>query len=88
MAGSRPTRLIDRNSALLITGASALWASDACFRPALAKQLSASQIVLVESLLISLCFLPLARRAMGCRSRPCTACRGAPFDVGFNGLAM
>ena len=64
MVGSGPTRLIDRYSALLIAGASALWASDAYFRPALAKQLSASQIVLVESLLISLCFLPLARRVV------------------------
>jgi drug/metabolite transporter (DMT)-like permease len=56
------TAFIDRYSALFITLAAALWAADAYFRPALAKQLSASQIVLVEDLLISLCFLPVARR--------------------------
>ena len=52
----------DRYSALFITAAAALWAADAYFRPALAKQLSASQIVLVEDLLISLCFLPVVGR--------------------------
>ena len=56
--------LIDRYSALVITVASALWAADAFFRPALVKQgLSASEIVLVEDLLISLCLVPVARRA-------------------------
>ena len=58
------TGLIDRYSALFITLAAALWAADAYFRPALAKQLSASQIVLVESLIVSLCLLPLAPRAL------------------------
>jgi len=60
-----PARLMDRYSALFIALAAALWASDAYFRPALARQLSASQIVLVESLLISLCFLPVAGRVIG-----------------------
>jgi drug/metabolite transporter (DMT)-like permease len=56
--------IIDRYSALVITLASALWAADAFFRPALVKQgLSASEIVLVEDLLISLCLVPFARRA-------------------------
>lgn len=66
MASPSPVRprpgALDRYSALVITVAAAMWASDAYFRPALARQLSASQIVLVESLLIALCFLPLARR--------------------------
>jgi drug/metabolite transporter (DMT)-like permease len=56
--------LFDRYSALIIALAAALWATDAYFRPALAEQLSASQIVLVESLIVSLCLLPLARRAL------------------------
>jgi drug/metabolite transporter (DMT)-like permease len=58
------TGLIDRYSALFITVAAALWAADAYFRPELAHhwKLSASQIVLVEDLLISLCFIPVARR--------------------------
>ena len=56
------TGLIDRYSALFITVAAAMWAADAYFRPTLTRQLSASQIVLVEDLLISLCFLPVARR--------------------------
>ncbi|MGD0832869.1 MAG: DMT family transporter [Candidatus Dormibacteria bacterium] len=56
--------ILDRYSALVITVASALWAADAFFRPALVQQgLSASQIVLVEDLLISLCLVPVARRA-------------------------
>lgn len=58
------TALIDRGSALFISLAAALWAADAYFRPSLARQLSASQIVLVESLLISLCFLPVAGRVV------------------------
>jgi len=50
----------DRYSALFITVAAAMWASDAYFRPALVKDgLSSSQIVLLEDLLISLCFLPM-----------------------------
>jgi len=60
------TGLIDRYSALFITLAAALWAVDAFFRPNLVKpsgwNLSASQIVLVEDLLISLCFIPVMRR--------------------------
>ena len=56
------TGFLDRNAALFITLAAALWAADAYFRPALAKQLSASQIVLVEDLLISVCFIPAVRR--------------------------
>ena len=58
--------LIDRYSALFITLAAALWAADAYFRPELVNQwkLSASQIVLVEDLLISLCFIPVMRRVV------------------------
>ncbi len=62
-AAPRP-RLLDRYSALVITFAAAMWATDAYFRPALARRLSASQIVLVESFLIALCFLPLAGRVI------------------------
>ena len=54
--------LIDRNAMLFVAVAAALWASDAYFRPALARQLSASQIVLVEDALITLCFLPAIPR--------------------------
>src|SRR5487761_1660792 len=58
------TWFIDRYSALFISLSAALWASDAYFRPALVNQwkLSASQIVLAETLLISLCFIPVAAR--------------------------
>ena len=57
-----PKSLVDRYSALFIALAAALWAADAYFRPALVKDgLSPSQIVLVEDLLISLCFLPMIR---------------------------
>jgi len=58
--------LIDRYSALFITLAAALWAADAYFRPELVNQwkLSASEIVLVEDLLISLCFIPVMRRVV------------------------
>jgi drug/metabolite transporter (DMT)-like permease len=58
----RKTNVIDRASALFVGVAAALWVSDAYFRPALAKQLTASQIVLVEDLLISLCLLPVLLR--------------------------
>lgn len=47
-----------RLSGLLVAVAAMLWASDAYFRPALTQQLSASQIVFVEDLLIALFFLP------------------------------
>jgi drug/metabolite transporter (DMT)-like permease len=53
---------IDRVGALAVAIAAAMWAADPYFRPALAKQLSASQIVFAESLLITLCFLPVAGR--------------------------
>ena len=53
---------IDRVGALAVAVAAAMWAADPYFRPALAKQLSASQIVFAESLLITLCFLPVAGR--------------------------
>jgi drug/metabolite transporter (DMT)-like permease len=57
------TGFFDRYSAPFITLAAALWAADAFFRPALVKQgLSASEIVLMESLLISVCFIPMAPR--------------------------
>lgn len=54
--------LFDRVSALLVAAAAAIWASDNYFRPALATHLAASQIVLLEDLLISVCFLPLLLR--------------------------
>ena len=53
---------IDRVGALAVAVAAAMWAADPYFRPALARQLSASQIVFVESLLITLCFLPVVGR--------------------------
>jgi drug/metabolite transporter (DMT)-like permease len=53
---------IDRVGALAVAVAAAMWAADAYFRPALTQQLSASQIVFAESLLITLCFLPVAGR--------------------------
>jgi drug/metabolite transporter (DMT)-like permease len=61
---ARRSGLFDRYSVLFITLAAALWAADAYFRPELVDhwRLSASQIVLVEDLLISLCFIPVARR--------------------------
>ena len=40
-----------------------MWATDAYFRPALAKQLSAGQVVLVEDLLITIGLLPVLVRA-------------------------
>lgn len=55
-------RALDRFSVVVVAVAAALWASDAYFRPVLARELSASQIVLVENLLITLCFVPLAAR--------------------------
>ena len=64
--GSRS--LIDRYSALVIALAAAMWAVDAFFRPSLVNpkgwDLSSSEIVLGESLLISLCFLPVAGRVV------------------------
>jgi drug/metabolite transporter (DMT)-like permease len=57
-----PRAFTNRISALLVAVAAALWASDAYFRPALTQQLSASQIVFVEDLLIALCFLPALGR--------------------------
>jgi drug/metabolite transporter (DMT)-like permease len=59
---SRAGALIDRMGALAVAAAAAMWVSDAYFRPALTKQLSASQIVFAESLLIALCFLPVIGR--------------------------
>lgn len=55
-------RLVDRVAVLFVALAAALWATDAYFRPALTHQLSASQIVLVEDALITLCFLPAIPR--------------------------
>jgi len=54
--------LIDRTGALWVAVAAAMWAADAYFRPALTQQLSASEIVFAESLLIALCFLPVVGR--------------------------
>lgn len=47
---------------LYVALAAALWAADAYFRPALTKQLSSAQIVLVEDALIALCFVPAVVR--------------------------
>ena len=64
--GSRS--LVDRYSALIISVAAAMWAADAFFRPRLVNprdwDLSSSEIVLGETLLISLCFLPVAARVV------------------------
>lgn len=61
-----PKGVIDRYSPLFIAVAAALWAADAYFRPALVRDgLSASQIVLVEDLLIALCFVPFAGTVIG-----------------------
>jgi drug/metabolite transporter (DMT)-like permease len=59
---SRAGGLIDRMGALAVAVAAAMWAADAYFRPALTRQLSASEIVFAESLLIALCFLPVVGR--------------------------
>lgn len=54
---------LDRLSALLVAVAAGLWASDSYFRPVLVQHhLTGSQIVLVEDLLVSLCFIPLLVR--------------------------
>lgn len=55
-------RLVDRAPLVFVAVAAALWAGDAYFRPALTRQLSASQIVLVEDALIALCFIPASLR--------------------------
>src|ERR1700726_4312222 len=60
--GARTGGLIGRMGPLAVAIAAAMWATDPYFRPALTKQLTASQIVFVESLLIALCFLPVAGR--------------------------
>ena len=59
---SKAGGVIDRMGALGVAVAAAMWAADAYFRPALTQQLSASQIVFAESLLIALCFLPVMGR--------------------------
>jgi drug/metabolite transporter, DME family len=60
--------LIDRYSALVIAVAAAMWATDAFFRPNLVNpkgwDLSASEVVLGETLLISLCFVPVAGKVV------------------------
>lgn len=63
--GEPMSRHIDRLSVLLIAFSAALWATDAYFRSALLRQLSASQIVLGEDLLVTLALAPFlwARRA-------------------------
>ena len=64
----RGSRSVDRYSALVISVAAAMWAADAFFRPSLVNprrwDLSSSEIVLGETLLISLCFLPVAGRVV------------------------
>ena len=53
------SRFVEAGSVLLVSVAAAMWAFDAYFRPGLTRQLSSSQIVLVEDLLISLCLVPV-----------------------------
>lgn len=53
------SRLVQAGSTVLVTVAAAMWASDAYFRPGLTKVLTSTQIVLVESLLISLFLVPV-----------------------------
>jgi drug/metabolite transporter (DMT)-like permease len=60
--GTKLGALIGRMGALAVAIAAAMWATDAYFRPALTRELSASQIVFAESLLIALCFLPVIGR--------------------------
>ena len=60
-ADTRPP-LTTRAAPIAVAIAAALWASDAYFRPALARELSASQIVLLEDAIISACLLPLLLR--------------------------
>ena len=60
--GVKVSAFVGRMGALAVAIAAAMWASDPYFRPELTKQLTASQIVFVESLVIALCFLPLAGR--------------------------
>jgi drug/metabolite transporter (DMT)-like permease len=62
---SKAGGVVDRMGALGVAVAAAMWAADAYFRPALTQQLSASQIVFAESLLIALCFLPVMGRVRG-----------------------
>jgi drug/metabolite transporter (DMT)-like permease len=59
---SRAGWLVDRVGAIAVAVAAAMWAAVDYFRPALTRELSASQIVFVESLLIALCFLPVVGR--------------------------
>jgi drug/metabolite transporter (DMT)-like permease len=59
---SRAGGLIDRMGAVAVAVAAAMWVADAYFRPALTQQLTASEIVFAESLLIALCFLPVFGR--------------------------
>src|SRR5580700_8321308 len=59
---SRFGGVIGRMGALAVAVAAAMWASDPYFRPALTKELTASEIVFAESLLIALCFLPVFGR--------------------------
>jgi drug/metabolite transporter (DMT)-like permease len=53
------SRFLEAGSVVLVSIAAAMWAFDAYFRPGLTKQLSSSQIVLVEDLLISICLVPV-----------------------------
>jgi drug/metabolite transporter (DMT)-like permease len=53
------SRTLQAGSTFLVAVAAAMWATDAYFRPGLTQQLSSTQIVLVESLLIGICLLPV-----------------------------
>ena len=60
MRAPRPrVPMTSATATVVVAVAAALWATDAFFRPALARQLAASQIVLLEDLLICLCLLPV-----------------------------
>ena len=62
---SRTGTLIERMGALAVAVAAAMWATDPYFRPALTRQLTASQIVFVESLLDRAVFPPGGRAPYG-----------------------
>src|ERR1700682_6375518 len=61
--GATPPGRLDRASLTLIAIAAMLWASDVFFRTGLVRRgLSSGEIVFAEDLLITLAFVPLARR--------------------------
>ncbi len=73
--------MIGRMGALAVAIAAAMWATDAYFRPALTRQLSASQIVFAESLLIALCFLPVIGRVRRELRQPLACASGSRMGI-------